>query len=139
MSTCIFCQIIAGKLPASKVYEDDHVVAFLDLYPINQGHVLVVPKAHFGELHELDEETGARLFRVAMRIDRAIRQTNLRCEGTNLLQNNGAAAMQEIFHVHLHIIPRYRGDHLRFSFLHQRPSRAELDQVASDLRQHLEV
>ena len=138
MSNCIFCRITAGELPASKVYEDDRVVAFLDIRPINAGHLLVVPKAHFTELREMDEDTGAHLFRIAMRLERAIRQTELRCEGTNLLQNNGKSAMQEVMYVHLHIIPRFQGDQLRFSFRHLSPGRQELDQWALSIRQQLE-
>ncbi len=137
MSSCIFCRIIAGELPASKVYEDDQVIAFLDIRPINAGHLLVVPKVHFTELRDMDENTGAKLFRIAMRLERAIWETDLRCEGTNLLQNNGKAAMQEVMHVHLHIIPRFQGDQLRFSFRHLSPGREELDRWAQSIRQHL--
>lgn len=134
---CIFCRIIDGRLPASKVYEDELVVAFMDLYPINPGHLLVVPKRHAAQLHELDEDTGAHLFRIAMRLERALRRTDVRCQGTNLLQNNGSVAMQEVFHVHVHVIPRYSGDSLRFSFRHLKPSRPELDDMAAHIREQL--
>lgn len=137
MSDCIFCRIIAGEIPSTKVYEDDLVLAIMDIQPINTGHVLVLPKKHFAHLHEMDEETGARLFRVAMRVERAIRETELICEGTNLLQNNGRPAMQEVFHVHLHVIPRYRGDGVKFKFPQEQTPREELEKAASMIRESL--
>ncbi len=137
MADCIFCSIIAGESPASVVYEDEHVLAFMDIMPVNPGHVLVVPKKHCPTLGDLDEATGVHLFRAGMRIERAIRQADLRCEGTNLLQNNGRAAMQEVFHVHLHVIPRYRGDSLRFSYDRRSREPEELEQTAELLRREL--
>ena len=137
MYDCTFCRIIDGDLPATKVYEDDLSVAFMDIMPVNPGHVLIVPKRHFAELSMMDETTGAHLFQVAMRIEKAIRQTDLRCEGTNLLQNNGRSAMQEIMHVHLHIIPRYRGDSLRFGYALKRHSQEQLQEAADAIRERL--
>jgi histidine triad (HIT) family protein len=137
MYDCIFCRIIEGDLPATIIYEDDLAIAFMDIMPVNPGHVLIVPKRHFAELNLMDEETGAHLFKIAMRIERAIRRTDLRCEGTNLLQNNGRAAMQEVAHVHLHVIPRYRGDSLRFGYSRERYEREQLEETATLIRQQL--
>ena len=108
---CIFCKIIAGELPSSKVYEDDKVLAFLNLQQANPGHTLVVPKEHHRNIFDIDEDTAAYITRVSVRIARAIR-TAFHPDGLNTLQNSEPAAMQSVFHYHLHLIPRYRGDDL---------------------------
>ena len=104
MST-IFDKILDGEIPCHKVYEDDHVLAFLDIGPLSRGHTLVIPKERKAHLHELSDESAAALGRVLPRIARAVREAT----GTpdyNVLQNNGAPAHQEVMHVHFHIIPR---------------------------------
>jgi histidine triad (HIT) family protein len=138
---CIFCQIIRGDEPASQVYSDDRVVAFLDIHPVNPGHTLVVPRHHAASLADLDETAGGRLFAVAMRVAAALRSSNLQCEGVNYLLADGAPAGQEVPHVHLHVFPRYRGDGfgLRFPAHYGRRGRQELDAVAVELRQVLEA
>lgn len=136
MSDCIFCRILAGELPASPVYRDERCAAFMDIQPVNPGHLLVVPLAHAAYLAELDPETGAQMFRVAQRLATALRSSGLRCEGVNLFLADGEAAMQEVFHVHLHVIPRYDGDGFGLKFgdhYWQRPPRAELDQAAAQI------
>lgn len=107
---CIFCEIVAGRADASAVYEDDHVTAFLDLFPINPGHALVIPKRHAANLSELDGADGERVFAVAQRVAAALRESGVRCEGVNLFLADGEIAGQEVFHVHMHVIPRYEGD-----------------------------
>ena len=107
---CIFCEIVAGRADASAVYEDDGALAFLDLFPINPGHTLVIPKAHAANLAELDGADGERVFAVARRVARALRECGVRCEGVNLFLADGEIAGQEVFHVHMHVIPRYKGD-----------------------------
>ncbi len=138
-ANCIFCKIIKGALPASRVYEDKQVIAFMDIMPVNHGHVLVVPKTHFPELSDMDEDTGAHLFRTAMRIEKALRRSGVQCEGTNLLQNNGSAAFQEVMHVHLHIIPRFREDQVRVHLGQRKASRQELEQHALKIKAQLSV
>jgi histidine triad (HIT) family protein len=139
---CIFCKIVQGKMPASKVYEDEVCMAFLDIRPVNTGHTLIIPKAHHPYLHELDENTGAHLFKIAMQIEKAIRASEIKVEGTNILQNNGKVAFQEVFqevfHVHLHVIPRLKGDKMRF-IIRQRPfpNREQLDDTAQIISNHL--
>lgn len=136
MADCIFCDIIEGKLPKSVVYEDDVALAFMDIQPINTGHVLVVPKEHFVYLSDMDEDTGAHLFRIAMRVQEAIRRSGLPCEGINLFLADGEAAFQEVFHVHLHVFPRYRGDTFKIDAdWNVHPSRQELDEVAERIRE----
>ena len=109
MDDCIFCKIIAGQIPASFVYQDDDFVAFLDIRPVNPGHVLLVPRAHASRLIDLPTPILARELPIAARIARGILKiTGLR--DFNLLNANGAASGQEVFHHHLHIIPRREGD-----------------------------
>jgi diadenosine tetraphosphate (Ap4A) HIT family hydrolase len=109
----------------------------MDIQPVNPGHLLVIPNRHARNLADLDEETGALMFRVAQRLAGALRQSGVRCEGVNLFLADGAAAGQEVFHVHLHVIPRYAGDGfgLRFSPAYfERPERPELDRLAEQIR-----
>ena len=137
-AACVFCEIVAGRQPSSTIYRDDVCAAFLDTQPVNPGHLLIVPHVHAASLADLDEETGAHMFRVAQRLAGALRRSEVRCEGINLLLADGAAAMQEVFHVHLHVVPRYEHDGFGFRFSpahYQKPARAELDQVAEQIRQ----
>ncbi len=140
MGDCIFCDILANKLPASIVYRDDLCCAFMDIQPVNPGHVLVVPIVHATYLADLPAETGAQLFRVAQRIAEALRRSGLRCEGVNLFLADGTVAGQEVFHVHLHVFPRYRGDGFGFRFgpaYGNRPPRTKLDALAETIRKTL--
>lgn len=140
--SCVFCDIIRGDADASVVYADDLTLAFMDIQPVNDGHLLVVPRYHAAYLADLDPETGGRLFQVGMRTADALRQSGVRCEGVNLFLADGAAAGQEVFHVHLHVIPRFSGDGFGFRFspsYYNLPSRATLDDVAGSIRQSLEA
>jgi len=103
---CVFCGIIAGEVPASRVYEDDDVLAFMDVRPLTAGHLLVVPRAHAASLEDLDVDAGMRVFAAAHRLARALRNSAVPCEGVNFFLADGVAAGQEVFHVHLHLIPR---------------------------------
>ena len=105
MSDTIFSKIIAGEIPCHKVYEDDLVLAFLDIFPLSPGHTLVIPKERKAKLHELSDEAAAELGRALPRIARAVCEVT-GTEDYNLLQNNGALAHQAVFHVHFHIIPK---------------------------------
>ena len=137
MASCIFCDIVQGKAPASIVYQDNIVTAFMDTQPVNPGHVLIVPNTHATYLSDLDEESGAHLFVTAMRVASALRRSGLRCEGINLFLADGEAAFQEVFHVHLHVIPRYIGDGFGLRFgphYGQTPARTELDDIAARIR-----
>ena len=113
MGSCVFCDIVAGSARAARVYEDDDVVAFLDARPVAQGHVLVVPREHGSRLENLDPELGASMFRVGHRLARALSRSDLTTDGTNLVVNDGRAAFQAVFHTHLHVIPRRKGDRIR--------------------------
>lgn len=107
---CIFCQIIRGTAAASIVFRDDKVLAFMDVQPVNPGQVLIIPLRHAADLSELDPSTGGRMFEVAQEVAAALRSSGIRCEGVNLFLADGAVAMQEVFHTHLHVIPRFEGD-----------------------------
>ena len=138
VSDCIFCAISSGQAEASVVHQDDTVIAFLDTGPVNPGHLLVVPRVHAAQLVELDEATGAAMFVLGMRLERALRRTGLRCEGVNFFLADGAAAFQEVFHVHLHVLPRFEGDSFKIDAdwsVH--PERTELDAIAEQIRRAL--
>ncbi len=131
---CLFCAIVAGRLPSSQVYSDDDVVAFLDIRPLTTGHLLVVPRVHAASLAELPEPVGARMFTVAQRLAAALRASDLPCEGVNLFLADGAVAGQEVFHVHLHVLPRNTGDGFAISAVRQQPDRDDLDATAALIR-----
>ena len=137
MDSCVFCEIIQGKAEASVVYEDATCAAYMDIQPVNSGHMLIVPKIHAAYLDDLDEDVGAHLFRVAMRLDKALRKSGLRCEGVNLFLADGEAAGQEIFHVHLHVFPRFVGDGFGLKFgphYGLKPSRPSLNEIAARIK-----
>jgi histidine triad (HIT) family protein len=106
---CIFCKIAAGDIPCSKVYEDESVIAFLDVNPLSEGHTLVIPKAHFDKLDQCPSEVLASIADCTGKVASAV-VSGLGCDGYNVLCNNGAAAGQEVDHVHFHVIPRNSGD-----------------------------
>lgn len=106
MSECIFCKIIDGSIPSAKIYEDEHVYAFMDIMPLTKGHALVIPKNHKENVYDLSEEEASNLFKVVPKIASALKET-FGPVGMNLLNNNGAPAGQSVFHFHLHFIPRY--------------------------------
>ncbi len=138
---CIFCRILAGELPATFVYRDDDCAAFMDIQPVNPGHLLVVPTRHASHLADLDPATGARMMEVAQRLAAALRASELRCEGVNLFLADGEAAMQEVFHVHLHVFPRFTGDGFGLRFgphYTERPARAALESAGQQIREVLE-
>jgi len=140
MTSCIFCQIVEGHAPASKLYEDDVCLAFMDIQPVNPGHVLVIPKIHFKDLSELPAEIGAHLFQIGQQIALSLPKTNLKAEGIDLFLAHGEAAGQDVFHVHLHVIPRYREDGFGFTFgpnYRNLPERSTLDTVATQIKQQL--
>jgi histidine triad (HIT) family protein len=133
MDDCIFCDIVNGDSPASIIFEDQTCVVFMDIQPVNLGHALVIPKVHASSLSELDPDIGGHLFQASQRTAQAIRRSQMRCEGINLFLADGEAAGQDVFHVHLHVIPRYSGDGFGFNFSDQywqKPSREELDASA---------
>jgi histidine triad (HIT) family protein len=130
---CIFCAIVAGRQRAEKVYEDDRVLAFLDINPVNTGHTLVIPKAHVQDIYGLGDDDAAAVMQVAARVARALKAA-LQPGGINLLQSNERAAGQAVFHFHIHVIPRWHGDGLITPRHAPRRSTEPLDQVATKIR-----
>jgi histidine triad (HIT) family protein len=112
---CIFCGIVDGDLPSYDLYEGERVLSFLDVNPVAEGHALVIPKAHRERLTDLDAETTAAVFNAARAVAAAM-ETALEPDGYNLFQTNGAAAGQEVFHSHVHVVPRNEGDDVSFGF-----------------------
>ncbi len=106
---CIFCEIANGRIPSATVYEDDDFRAILDIAPAHKGHVILLPKAHAANLFEVDDAIAGRALPVAKKIAAALKEVT-GCAGINILQNNGEAAGQTVFHLHIHIIPRFEGD-----------------------------
>ena len=130
---CPFCAIVDGDAPASVVDETDDLLAFMDLNPITEGHALVIPKDHAAGLGSLDPETGGRMFEEAMAVAAAVRDSDLDPDGIDLFLADGEAAGQEVFHVHLHVIPRYEGDGVVLPVGEGPADRAELDAIAAEL------
>ncbi len=134
---CLFCRILAGELPATFVHRDEHCAAFMDIQPVNPGHLLVVPVRHATHLADLDTATASHMMAVAHRLAAALRTSGVRCEGVNFFLADGEAAMQEIMHVHLHVFPRFAGDGFGLRFApsyHDKPPRAALDRTAQGIR-----
>ncbi len=128
---CVFCEIVAGRAPASVVFEDGVATCLMDIQPVNPGHVLVIPRRHVPNLSDVDDDLGAHVFKLALRVQAAIRRSGLRCEGVNLFVADGASAGQDVFHFHLHVVPRFDGDAMRISYdWSRRPPREELDGTA---------
>jgi histidine triad (HIT) family protein len=132
---CIFCEIVALRTPASFVLRAEGCTAFMDLGAANPGHTLVVPNRHAARLAELSADATGRLLLVGQQVAAALYASELRCEGVNLWLSDGAAAGQEVDHVHLHVLPRFSGDRVRVRLGVQGPAdRAELDHAASLVR-----
>ena len=138
MPDCTFCRILSGESPASFVYRDELVAAFMDIQPVNLGHLLIVPIRHAKLMSDVTADEAAAMMLVAQRATAALRASTLKCEGINYFLADGEAAMQEVFHAHLHVFPRFKGDNfgLRFSpeYYTRRPPRHDLEQQAAELR-----
>lgn len=114
MAHCVFCKILAGELPSTRVYEDDTVIAFMDIFPLRRGHVLIIPREHQPQVHLLPAETRAHLLNTGSRIAEALYRSSLKPAAVHYAINDGPAAQQTVPHVHLHVLPRYQGDSGRF-------------------------
>jgi histidine triad (HIT) family protein len=127
---CLFCKIVAGEVPSTRVHEDERTIAFMDINPATRGHLLVVPREHFADLLEIDDEHLAACARAAKAL--AARMTErLGADGVNLLNSCGGPAWQTVFHFHVHVIPRYEGDPLRLPWT---PAPGDRDEVAAAAR-----
>ena len=111
MENCIFCKIANGEIPAATLYEDENFRVILDLGPASKGHALILPKSHAANIYELSDEMAAKAMILAKKMATAMTAA-LKCDGFNIVQNNGEAAGQTVFHLHLHVIPRYKDDNI---------------------------
>ncbi len=134
--TSIFSRIVSGDIPAIKVYEDAHTLAFMDINPASRGHTLVICKEEYPDIFSLPPETVVALAQTTQKVAQAIRRT-LRPDGLNIVQNNGAAAGQVVFHYHAHLIPRWDGDGALRLWKPQPSEQNELQQLADQIRSAL--
>jgi bis(5'-nucleosyl)-tetraphosphatase (symmetrical) len=133
---CIFCKIANGEIPSSTIYEDDLFRVILDLSPATKGHALILPKKHMANIFEMDEETAKKVFVLASRITKAMKEA-LNCDGLNIVQNNGEIAGQTVFHFHMHIIPRYNDDGQQINWVPKTSEAAERDMIAEQIKNAL--
>ena len=129
---CLFCKIVAGDIPATKVHEDDRTVAFMDINPGSRGHLLVIPRTHAPDIHAIDDADLAAVATTAKLLaGRAV--DKLGAEGVNVIQNNGSAAWQTVFHYHVHVVPRYSDDGIRLPWIPQPGDEDEIKAAAAEL------
>jgi histidine triad (HIT) family protein len=136
--TCVFCRIARKQASASVVYEDDRAIAFLDIRPLNEGHTLIIPKEHYETVFDIPEELVAHVHRVAKQVAIAVKEAT-HADGIGIIQQNGKAADQDIFHLHVHVIPRFEGQKLtRFRELAE-ANREKLDQIAATIKRYMKA
>jgi histidine triad (HIT) family protein len=136
MSNCVFCRIVAKEIPATVVHEDEHTLAFMDIGQVNPGHVLVALKKHAENIFALDDAQAAAVFRAAAKVARAIHGA-FEPQGLSVYQANGAAAGQTVFHLHIHLVPRYEGDGMALTWPVKNPPREKLAEYAQKIRAKL--
>ncbi len=136
-SNCVFCKIVAKQIPAALVYEDSDTLAFMDLGQVNPGHVLVATKAHAENVFALDESQAAAVFCSTARVARAIRDA-FEPQGVTLFQANGKAALQTVFHFHIHVLPRWESDGMSLVWPAKNPPRDKLEEYAAKIRGKLQ-
>ena len=122
---CIFCKIANDEIPSFTIYEDEEVRVFLDISPASKGHALVIPKKHFENIYDLDEATASKVFVIVSKIAKVLK-TSLNCDGLNIIQNNEKLAGQTVFHFHMHLIPRYKGDTVSISWKNTKTKEEEM-------------
>lgn len=136
---CIFCRIAQKKSPASVVYEDKSVIAFMDIRPVNIGHTLVIPKKHYRDIHDMPAGEVGKLFKVVKKVADMVKKRT-HADGVSVIESNGKAALQDVMHMHVHVIPRFEKDKVRDAFvalmkpLLMKPTRGELEDVARTIR-----
>ena len=136
MNSCIFCRIAQKRIPANLVYEDEKAMAFLDIRPLSEGHTLIIPKSHYENVVDISQELIMHIHGVTKRVALAVKKAT-QADGISIMQQNGKAAGQEIFHLHVHVIPRFEGRELpKFSETSEM-SKEILNQTASRIRRHL--
>lgn len=125
---CVFCEIIRGNIPSFKVYEDDHVLAILDISQATYGHTLVMPKAHYANIFDIPQSELEKVIDVAKKVALSVKE-RLSCDGVNILNNCGEAAGQSVNHFHIHVIPRYDNDDLKIEFTEHKMTQDEFKKL----------
>jgi histidine triad (HIT) family protein len=125
MNECIFCKILNGELDSSFVFHGKNCSAFLDIHPMNPGHVLIVPHQHRSRLSELTISENHEMFEIAQKLLIAIERSDLSCEAANIFLSDGEIAGQDVFHSHLHVVPRFKGDGHRMGITHSNPKKLD--------------
>ena len=133
---CIFCKIDNGEIPSATVYEDSICRVILDVNPANKGHALIIPKEHFDNIYSMDAETAAKIFTIATEVAKA-QKAELNPDGLNILQNNGEAAGQTVFHFHMHLVPRYIKDNVTMTWIPGKADTEELSALSKALRKRI--
>lgn len=136
MDNCIFCKIVRGELNSKTVYEDDYFKAIMDISPAAMGHVIILAKNHAEDIFEMTEEDLSRALIVARKVARAVKSAT-GCDGINILQNNGVAANQTVFHYHIHIIPRFDNDTVKITWDNLSPDSEDMSIMAEKIREHI--
>ena len=136
MSDCIFCKIAGGEIPSSTIYEDDLFRVILDLSPATKGHALILPKNHYRNIFDIDEDIAAKVLVLAKKIAKAMKEA-LGCDGINIVQNNEEVAGQSVFHFHMHIIPRYQNDGQTILWTPGTSDSEELVKIAASIAEKL--
>ena len=136
MDNCIFCKIIAGVIPSATIYENEEFKVILDRFPANEGHVLIMPKEHCANLFEVEEEKAGRLFALAVKVAKIMKET-LGFENMNLVQNNGPVAGQTVNHLHVHLIPRYEGDEVKVTWPQMDLTDEQIESMRARLAENL--
>lgn len=137
MEDCIFCKIVEGKIPATKIYEDDKVISFLDIMPANKGHCLIVPKNHVQTLVEMHEEDLTATVKAVKKVARAL-SLSFGNASFNMVMNNGKEAGQIVNHAHIHLIPRFQKDRLRLKWSHLKYEGEEMNEYADKIKKFIE-
>ena len=133
---CIFCKIANGEIQSATVYEDSVCRVILDVNPANKGHALIIPKEHFDDIYSRDAETAAKIFTIATEVAKA-QKAELNPDGLNILQNNGEAAGQTVFHFHMHLVPRYIKDNVTMTWIPGKADTEELSTLSKALRKRI--
>ena len=136
MENCIFCKIANGEIPAATLYEDENFRVILDLGPASKGHALILPKSHAANIYELSDEMAAKAMILAKKMATAMTEA-LKCDGFNIVQNNGECAGQTVFHFHMHLIPRYKGDQVGITWHPGELSDADNEEILLKVKEQL--
>ena len=132
MSDCIFCKIANGEIPSATVYEDNDFRAIMDIAPASRGHIIILPKQHAANVFELSEELASKIYVVAQKIAKVVKE-EVECDGINILQNNGEVAGQTVFHLHMHVIPRFTDDGIQIKWKQQEVDQDKIKELATKL------